>query len=53
LDLADHVEGVAQLDLHALVLGRVVDPVLADELLAARRIGLVPLLAANQELASR
>src|SRR6266511_4665789 len=39
--LADHVEGLAQLDLHALVLGRVVDPVLADELLAACRIGLV------------
>src|SRR5437667_9014406 len=39
--LADQVEGVAHLDLHALVLGRVVDPVLADELLAAGRVGLV------------
>src|SRR3989475_7113405 len=39
--LADQVEGVAHLDLHALVLGRVVDPVLADELLAARAVGLV------------
>ena len=33
--LADHVEGLPHLDLHALVLGGVVDPVLADELLAS------------------
>ena len=39
--LADHVEGVAHLDHHALVPGRVVDPVLADELLAAGGVGLV------------
>src|SRR6267143_1049702 len=39
--IADHVEGVAHLDHHALVPGRVVDPVLADELLAAGGVGLV------------
>jgi len=39
--LADQIERVAELDLHALVLGRGVDPVLADELLAARAVGLV------------
>src|SRR5262249_7533207 len=33
--LADDVEGVAHLDLHAFVRRSVVDPVLADELLAA------------------
>src|SRR5439155_8763346 len=39
--LARQVERVAHLDLHALVLGRVINPVLTDELLAARPVGLV------------
>ena len=50
--LADQIECVAHLDLHALVLGRVVDPVLADELLTARGVRLVdPDLALRQRQA--
>src|SRR4029077_3682939 len=47
--IAHHVEGLAHLDPHLLVLRSVLDPVLADELLAARGVRLVhPDLALGQ-----